>query len=74
MHNVKFRQTIIIALAILALSIAALWSLNVLSALFGGPTLQYKHALAALILLAILKSSRPRRHNVREPGHGHRDH
>ena len=53
MHNLSHRKPFFAALAFILLSVAALWSLNVVSALFGGPELQYKHAIAIFALLAI---------------------
>ncbi len=43
--------TLLLAVLIL---IAALWSWNTIAELFGGPTAQLKHVLAAVILVAIV--------------------
>ena len=55
MHNLKYKHYIYAAGLTLLASIAALWSWNTLSELFNLPQAQYKHALAALVLLLILK-------------------
>ena len=55
MYNSKFRKIIIAAGALTLLSVAALWSFNALSELFGGPQAQYQHAIAAITLLLVLK-------------------
>ena len=36
-------------------SVALLWSWNTLVPLFGGPTFQFRHALAVLIALVVLR-------------------
>jgi hypothetical protein len=74
MHSVNLRQTFLVAVLFLLISIAALWSLNVLSALFGGPELQYKHAVAGLTLLAVLKIGVAGRRTARMGHHDRRAH
>ena len=60
-HN---RYLYAIGLFVLA-SIAGLWSWNTLSVLFSFPLAEYKHVLAAFILLLILKwSLSPSHRNV----------
>ncbi len=55
MYNSTFRKIIIAAGAFTLFSVAALWSFNVLSELFGGPQARYQHVIAAIALLLILK-------------------
>jgi hypothetical protein len=55
MYNPTLRKIIIAAGALTLFSVAALWSFNVLSELFGGPQAQFQHAVAAIALLLILK-------------------
>ena len=62
MRNVNHKGYIYaIALFVLA-SIAGLWSWNTLSELFNLPPAEYKHVLAAFILLLILKWAFPPSH------------
>jgi hypothetical protein len=63
-----------IAFAVVGLvvaTVAVLWSWNTLAPLFGGPTAQFRHALALVIALAALRvglgSSAWRRHHKVEP-------
>lgn len=55
MYNSTFRKIIIAAGAFTLFSVAALWSFNALSELFGGPQAQYQHVIAAIALLVVLK-------------------
>ena len=57
MHKATFRKIVIAAGAFALLLLAALWSFNALSELFGGPQAQYRHAIAAIVLLLVLKWS-----------------
>ena len=57
MHNSAFRKIVIASGAFALLLVAALWSFNALSELFGGPQAQYRHAIAAVVLLLVLKWS-----------------
>jgi uncharacterized membrane protein YgdD (TMEM256/DUF423 family) len=57
MYNSIFTKIIIAAGAFAILSVAALWSFNALSELFGGPQAQYQHAIAAIALLLVLRWS-----------------
>jgi hypothetical protein len=41
--------------AFMLVSVLGLWAWNTLSELFNGPVAQYKHIVAALLLLAILR-------------------
>ena len=60
MYNPTFRRIIIAAGAFSLFSVAALWSFNELSELFGGPQARYQHVIAAIALLLILKWGLPR--------------
>jgi hypothetical protein len=55
MYNSTFGKIIIAAGAFTLFSVGALWSFNALSELFGGPQAQYQHAIAAIVLLLVLK-------------------
>jgi len=55
MYNSIFKKIILAAGTFTLFSVAALWSFNALSELFGGPQAQYQHAIAAIALLLILK-------------------
>jgi membrane protein implicated in regulation of membrane protease activity len=55
MYKSTFSKIIIAAGAFTLLSVAALWSFNALSELFGGPQAQYQHVIAAIVLLLVLK-------------------
>lgn len=55
MHNLSHKQYFYAIGLFLLATIAGLWSWNTLSELFNFPQAQYKHVLAAFILLLILK-------------------
>ena len=55
MRNSKYRNLFFAICTFILLSVIALWSFNTLTELFGGPTVQYKHAIAGVGLLIILK-------------------
>ena len=55
MRNSKYRHLIIAAGGFLLLAAGVLWSFNTLAELFGGPHAQFKHAVAGIALLVILK-------------------
>jgi len=55
MYNSIFRKIILAAGAFTLFLVAALWSFNALSELFGGPQAQYQHAIAAIVFLLVLK-------------------
>jgi len=55
MYKSTFSKIIIATGAFTLFSVAALWSFNVLSELFGGPQAQYQHVIAAIALLLVLK-------------------
>ena len=65
MYHSIFGRIILAAGAFTLFSVAALWSFNALSELFGGPQAQYQHAIAATVFLLVLKSGLTR--------HGGRD-
>ena len=55
MRNLSHKQYFYAIGLFLLVAIAGLWSWNTLSELFSLPQAQYKHVLAAFILLLILK-------------------
>ena len=55
MRNSKFRPIFIALGAFALLSVVALWSYNAMSELFSWPQAQYKHAIAVIALLLIVK-------------------
>lgn len=72
-HDI-YRKTFVVAMALALISLIFLWSFNVLSEAFGGPLLQFKHAVAAVGLLLVIKWARRhhgRYHDCREGFCGH---
>ena len=57
MHHFTFRKLFIGAGALALSSLVVLWSYNALSEFLGGPEAQYKHAIAAIGLLFVIKWS-----------------
>lgn len=55
MHNPKYKRYLYAISLFLLTTIASLWSWNTLSGMFGLPQVQYRHVLAAFVLLLILK-------------------
>ena len=55
MHQYTFRQIFIATGALALFSVIVFWSFNVLSELFGGPQAQFKHAIAAIGFLLVIK-------------------
>lgn len=53
LHTGKFRQVVIAVGVFLLLTFVGLWSWNTLSDLFYLPHAQYRHAVAAAVLLLI---------------------
>jgi hypothetical protein len=53
-RNTFRRITVVTAAAVLA-SVAVLWSWNTLAPLFGGPPFEFRHAVAFLIALVVLR-------------------
>lgn len=47
------RHAAVALVSALVMSVLGLWAWNTLAPLFGGPELDYRHAVAALILVAI---------------------
>lgn len=69
-RNTFRRITLVTAAAVLA-SVAVLWSWNTLAPLFGGPAFEFRHAVAFLIALVVLRTALRRgvggRHHEGEP-------
>lgn len=55
MRNMKYRQYLSAIGLFLLATIAGLWAWNTLSELFNLPHAQYKHVLAAMILMLMVK-------------------
>jgi hypothetical protein len=55
MRNYKFRHLFFAAAGFCLLAIIALWSFNTVADLLGGPSAQYKHAIAGVALLLITR-------------------
>jgi hypothetical protein len=55
MHKSRFRQLFIGIAAFAVISIAGLWSFNTLAEVLAWPQAQYKHAIAAIVLLLVLR-------------------
>jgi len=49
-------------LAFAAIAVIGLWSWNTLAELFGAPEAQFRHAVAALVLIITLRLTTRRRH------------
>ena len=74
--NLNYRKIILAGSLFLLASVAVLWAWNTLAELFALPPAQYKHALAVLLLLSIVRSGRGARLRVRqrERGGGQHEH
>jgi len=72
MNRVAKHLILLIAIAI-AGAIAVLWSWNTMAGLFGGPAMQFKHAIAVLLLLGAARLALGRTGRHRE-GRGVHDH
>ncbi len=57
MRESKYRHYFIVAMLFALLSVAALWSFNTIAEFLGAPAAQYKHAIAAIALLFVVKLS-----------------
>ena len=57
MRESKYRHYLIAAMLFALLSAAALWSFNTIAEFHGAPAAQYKHAIAAIVLLFVVKLS-----------------
>ena len=55
MHQYTFRQIFIATGALALFSVILFWSFNELSEMFGGPQAQFKHAIAAIGFLLVIK-------------------
>lgn len=63
MRHTTLRHVLIAAGALLAISITGLWAWNTLAALFDAPAAEFRHVLAFLALLAIVRFTIvPQRH------------
>jgi MFS superfamily sulfate permease-like transporter len=51
----RFVHILMFLVLLLVLPVLGMWSWNTLAGLYAGPEMQYKHALAALILLGFIK-------------------
>ncbi len=56
MRHTHYTPYLHIPLVLLLGTVAGLWAWNVLTELFNGPHAHYRHALAAMVLLVIVKS------------------
>lgn len=56
MRHLKYRKFISVGGLLLLASVAGLWAWNTLAELFALPPAQYRHALAALLMLTMLRS------------------
>ena len=54
-HRATFRKITAVTVGTALASVALLWSLNTLAPLFGGPTFQFRHVVAILIALFVLR-------------------
>lgn len=57
MRHTILRHVLVAAGALFAVSIIGLWSWNTLAALFDAPAAEFRHALAFLALLIIVRSA-----------------
>ena len=55
MHTFKTRWLLAAAAVAIAGTILVLWSWNTVVGLFGGPVAEFRHAVAALVLLGIAR-------------------
>lgn len=62
MHPINARHLLGALVAIAVIAAIGLWSWNTLAELFGAPEAQFKHALAALALLSLLRLATRRRY------------
>lgn len=54
-HRNTFRKITLVTAGTALASVAVLWSWNTLAPLFGGPTFQFRHAVAFLIALVAVR-------------------
>lgn len=62
MKRIDILHLLAAVLAFAAVAVIGLWSWNTLAELFGAPAAQFKHAVAALALIATLRLAARRRH------------
>jgi len=55
MFQSRFKKSFVVSGSLALGLVFALWSFNVLSALFGGPQAQFKHAVAVMGVLLLIK-------------------
>jgi hypothetical protein len=55
MHQYTFRKLLIASGTLVLFPVIVFWSFNELSELFGGPQAQFKHAIAAIGFLLVIK-------------------
>ena len=55
MYQYTFRKLFIASGAFALFSVIIIWSFNELSELFGGPQAQFKHAIATIGILLVIK-------------------
>jgi hypothetical protein len=53
--QINWKHATLLALTLLLATVFGLWAWNTVSELFNGPVAQYKHVVAALILLAMFR-------------------
>ncbi len=64
MKHAKNRKHFFAVIAAVLVPVTILWSWNVVADLFGGPTAELKHLVAAALILAFVRCTLfPRRHN-----------
>ena len=64
MNHFDIRHLLLAGLALFSIALASLWSWNTLAELVGAPQAQFRHVVAALILLATLRIGVRRRHTT----------
>ena len=62
MHPINARHLLVALATITIVAVIGLWSWNTLAELFGAPQAQFRHALAALALLLLLRLATRRRY------------
>jgi hypothetical protein len=55
MNRIEAKHLLLATAAFAATVVAVLWSWNTLAPLFGAPEAQFRHAVAALVLIATLR-------------------
>lgn len=55
--NTKLKRSFAAAALIVAILIAVLWSWNTLAGLYGAPLAEFKHVVAAGVLLGVLRTA-----------------